>query len=140
MRARLRQFFHRIAAVEASFPKLLIVPRVFKNSDSGHRSVERQRKLFGGRLKIARFVENIVAWKQHLVLAKRNASALQYGGAVVNRVSGGRAGACDGSADDCEIQVRGVGCKTGQMLLGAMQGNWLLQHIARLISNTRPAG
>src|SRR5260370_42693741 len=137
MRARLRQFFHRIAAVEASFPKLLIVPRVFKNSDSGHRSVERQRKLFGGRLKIARFVENIVAWKQHLVLAKRNASALQYGGAVVNRVAGGRAGACDGSADDCEIQFGGLRLKTRKMLLGGIRKTRLFQQTAPRVFNQR---
>src|SRR5712691_10323287 len=102
MRTRLRQLFHRVAAVKASFPKLLVVPRIFTKGDGGDRSVELQRKLFGGRLEITRLVENIVAWKQHFVLTKHNPSALQHGGAVVDRVAGRISSTRDGSADDGE--------------------------------------
>src|SRR6266849_5704541 len=118
MRARLRQLFYRVAAVKASFPKLLVVPSVFTDSYSGDRPVELQRKLFCRGFEITRFVENVVARKQHLVLTKDNASPLQYGGAIVYRVARRRASACDGSADDGEIQVRRVGGKTRKMLLG----------------------
>src|SRR5260370_24010477 len=101
MRTRLRQLFNWVAAVKASFPKLLVVPRIFTNGDGGDGSVERQRKLFRGRLEITRFVENIVAWKQHFVLTKHNASALQHGGAVLGRGTGRINRACDGSAQEC---------------------------------------
>src|SRR5216684_432334 len=140
MRTRLCQLFYRVAAVKASFPKLLVVPRIFANCDSGDISVKRQRKLFGGRLEITRFVENIVAWKQHFVLTKHNASALQHGGAVVDRVAGRITRACDGSADDGEIQVGGVGRKLRKMLLCAIQETLLFEQIARRISNKRQFG
>src|SRR5260370_27074553 len=140
MRTGLCQFFNWVAAVKASFPKLLIIPRIFANCHSGDGSVERQRKLFGGRLEITRFVENIVAWKQYFVLTKHNASALQHGGAVVDRVAGRITRACDGSADDGEIQVGGVGRKLRKILLGVIQETLLFEQIARRISNQRQFG
>src|SRR5258708_13790638 len=140
MSTRLCKLFNWVAAVKASFTKLLVVPRIVTNGDGGDGSVKRQRKLFGSRLEITRFVENIVAWKQHFVLTKHNASALQHGGGVVDRVAGRITRACDGSADDGEIQVGGVGRKLRKMLLGAIQETLLFEQIARRVSHQRQFG
>ena len=83
------QFLHRIAAVAPALPILLVVPDVFANGQRGDGIAQRQRRLFRGRLKIARFIEDVVGGQQHFMLAKRDAPALQHRGAVVDRQPGG---------------------------------------------------
>ncbi len=84
-------------------------------------SSERQRRLLRGRLEIARFIEDVVGRQQHFVLPERDAPALQHGGAVVDREAGGRAGARHRSANDADVQRRGVGGQALQVLLGPIQ-------------------
>ncbi len=55
------------------------------------------------------------------MLSKCDAPALEHGGAVVNGVAGGRAGARHRAANDGDVQRPGVGRQALQVLLGAIE-------------------
>src|SRR5712664_1246445 len=68
-------FCYRVAVVTAVSPEVLIVPDIFANRDAQLLAIEAEYRLPFRRLKIARFVEDVINGKQHLALLENHAPA-----------------------------------------------------------------
>ena len=126
LRARLNQFFHRIALIERPFPELFIVPRIFANSHRDSRAAQRADGLLVGWKEVASLVEDVVGGQQHLVLPEDDLSALDNGGTVHRLFARAHSRAADVSGDDGEVEIRRRGCQFVQTPRGAHQETFLL--------------
>src|SRR5664279_5094407 len=86
--SRSNQVFHRIDAIQAAVPEVLVIPRILADGEGEWGSVDRDEHLLVSRREVARLVKHVIRRQKPLGLEGCNLSVAKQGGRIQNRLTG----------------------------------------------------